>query len=76
MREEFKANIQKKEAKSLKYKDRCSKLAKEIEEQRSKTEEAERRVQAAKIKMEARLQEKEFKIIGLKQQIKQLALIP
>jgi predicted nucleic acid-binding Zn-ribbon protein len=60
----------------LKYQDRCSKLAKEIEEQRSKTEEAERRVRATKIKMEARLQEKEFKIIGLKQQIKQLALIP
>lgn len=54
-------------AKSVRYKERCRKMVKEVEEYRGKMEETERRVQATKIKMEARLQEKEFKIIGLKQ---------
>jgi predicted RNase H-like nuclease (RuvC/YqgF family) len=70
VREDLKAKLKKRDAKVERYKDRCSKGAREVNEERARREEAERRTQIAKVKAEARLQEKEFKIQGLKMQLR------
>jgi predicted RNase H-like nuclease (RuvC/YqgF family) len=73
VREDLKAKLKKRDAKVERYKDRCSKGAREVNEERARREEAERRTQIAKVKAEARLQEKEFKIQGLKMQLRQMS---
>ena len=73
VREDLKAKLKKRDAKVERYKDRCSKGAREVVEERARREEAERRTQIAKVKAEARIQEKEFKIQGLKMQLRQMS---
>jgi hypothetical protein len=73
VREDLKVKLKKRDAKIERYKDRCSKGAREVNEERARREEAERRTQIAKVKAEARLQEKEFKIQGLKMQLRQMS---
>ena len=73
IREDLKVKLKKRDAKIERYKDRCSKGAREVIEERARREEAERRTQIAKVKAEARLQEKEFKIQGLKMQLRQMS---
>jgi predicted RNase H-like nuclease (RuvC/YqgF family) len=73
IREDLKVKLKKRDAKIERYKDRCSKGVREVIEERARREEAERRTQIAKVKAEARLQEKEFKIQGLKMQLRQMS---
>jgi predicted RNase H-like nuclease (RuvC/YqgF family) len=73
VREDLKVKVKKRDAKVERYKDRCSKGAREVAEERARREEAERRTQIARVKAEARIQEKEFKIQGLKMQLRQMS---
>jgi hypothetical protein len=70
VREDLKVKVKKRDAKVERYKDRCSKGAREVAEERARREEAERRTQIARVKAEAKIQEKEFKIQGLKMQLR------
>ncbi|CDW90563.1 UNKNOWN [Stylonychia lemnae] len=70
--QDYKRRLKKRDGKILKLKTYNQKLERELKEVRQKVIDYQNKLQDAKLKMEGKIQEREFKLISLKNQMKQL----